>query len=707
MPLGEKECGSYDDIEEASSFLVIPALSYCELDGAEQQSSTVGENRVASLSAGDWIAYDVNLPNSTYYRVQFQISSAAGEGAFQFENAFTKEIYTSIETVPHTGDADVYDSISRDVRLPEGSSTLLLRSIEPGWNLLSLSIEEIGEISKPSGEATGFVRAFGREILDGKGNILHFKGMGLGGWMVHEPYMMLADKLAKSPTEFLNLLRNHIGYTATASFRKQWLENYVTLKDVQKLKSLGFNLFQAPLHYDLFTLPVEQEPERGHDTWLLTGFDLLDQLVDWCTQEEIYLVIVLQVAPGGQGRASSANDYNVSKPSLWEDDENIRKTIALWREIARRYKDNAWVAGYDLLGAVDWIFQSNNTGDCKEDGNTPLKQFYVQAIEAIRQVDPNHMFVLNGNCGGTHHQGIFPISESNAALGFQHYWTDNTLESLQNYLEIRATTNIPLLMMQAGENHNKWYQEAAELFERNEIGWSFSPWKKIDATSSPFTVLGTSLYYALLDKWQNEKLDILNANQIMFDVADNAKLEKCTSNEAVTLAIMGVNTECDQSAPSYTITPDKSERIEAESFCRLQNAVIENTADELDTGGFNLGWLNKGVAASYKLNITVDGDYEIIYRVASIDGDGSFRIEKDGAIIGEIESIPATNEWQKWTDVSHVVQLSSGAQVLSIVSTQQGWNLNWFEIALLESLIDVPLEDPIIFESEISAKEGG
>ncbi len=705
-PLTENECGSYDDLEEASSFLFIPASSYCELDGAEQQSTTVGENRVASLSKGDWVAYDVNLLNSTYYRVQFQISSADGEGAFRFENAFTKEIYASIETVPHTGDADVYDSISRDVRLPEGSSTLLLRSIEPGWNLQSLNIEEIGEISETIEEATGFVRAHGREILDAKGNILHFKGMGLGGWMVHEPYMMLADELVKTPTEFLNLLRDRIGYTDTASFRKQWLENYVTLKDVQKLKSLGFNLFQAPLHYDLFTLPIEKEPERGHDTWLLTGFDLLDQLVDWCTQEEIYLAIVLQVAPGGQGRASSAYDYDITKPSLWEDDENIRKTIALWREIARRYRDNEWVAGYDLLGAVDWIFQSNNTNDCKEVDNTPLKTFYERAIEAIRQVDPNHMFILNGNCGGTHHKGIFPISRNNTALGFHHYWTENNLESLQAYLEFRATNHVPILMMQAGENHNKWYQEAVDLFERNQIGWSFFPWKKIDAPSSPFTILGTNLYYALLDKWQNEKLDILNANQIMFDVADNAKLEKCTLNEAVTVAIMGVNTECDQAAPSYTITPDKLERIEAESFCRLQNAVIENTADELDTGGFNLGWLNKGVAASYKLNVTVAGDYEITYRVASIDGDGSFRIEKDGSIIGEIQSIPATKEWQKWTDVSHVVNLSSGVQVLNIVSSQQGWNLNWFEIALLESLTGGQLEDPIVFEAERNAKEG-
>lgn len=703
MPSEEDNCGSYETVKEASAFLVVPASNYCGYSGAELQSSMVGDYRVASLYVGDWIGYDVNLPTSASYRVQFQISSIDGEGAFQLENAFTREIYDTIEDVPYTGDAELYDTISRVVRLPEGSSTLLLRSLQPGWNILSMSIEEIGNFSGFPVKTNGFVCAHGREILDRNGDILHFKGMGLGGWMVHEPYLMLADTLAKSPTAYLDLLRKHMGYTNTDAFRKRWLDNYVTLNDVQELKSLGFNLFQAPLHYDLFTLPIEQEPERGHDTWLLSGFDLLDRLVDWCTQEEIYLIINLQAAPGGQGRASSANDYDESKPSLWEDNENIRKTIAFWREIARRYRGNSWVAGYDLLGAVNWNFEGNDASGCDEKNNGPLKDFYELAIAAIREVDPEHMIILTGNCRGTNHQGIFPVSDDNIALGFQHYWADNSIQSLQGYLEARATYNVPILMTQAGENHNKWYQEAVNLFEDNGIGWSFFPWKKIDSTSSPFTVIGTTLYYTLLDKWRNDGVEILNANQIMLQMADNTKLEQCSLNQAVTLALMGINTECDQTAPSYTVVLDRPERIEAENFCRLQNAVIENTEDELDTGGFNLGWMDKGAIASYKVEIPVDGAYEILYRVASIDGDGGLKIERGGEILGEIYRIPETDNWQQWTDVSHVIQLSSGTQVLNIISTGQGWNLNWFEISLKELGNELA---PSITESEVEEKTG-
>ena len=49
------------------------------------------------------------------------------------------------------------------------------------------------------------------------------------------------------------------------------------------------------------------------------------------------------------------------------------------------------------------------------------------------------------------------------------------------------------------------------------------------------------------------------------------------------------------------------------SESRRQNTVIESTEDELDTGEFNLGWMNKGATASYKVDIPLTGAYEVLY----------------------------------------------------------------------------------------------
>ncbi|NTH10471.1 glycoside hydrolase family 5 protein, partial [Agrobacterium rhizogenes] len=42
----------------------------------------------------------------------------------------------------------------------------------------------------PSTHAQGFVRADHQHIVDGKGDPLILRGLGLGGWMVQEGYMM-------------------------------------------------------------------------------------------------------------------------------------------------------------------------------------------------------------------------------------------------------------------------------------------------------------------------------------------------------------------------------------------------------------------------------------------------------------------------------------------------------------------------------------
>ena len=56
------------------------------------------------------------------------------------------------------------------------------------------------------------------------------------------------------------------------------------------------------MHYNLFTLPIQEEPIEGQQTWIPKGFELLDSLVGWCKQKEMYVILDLHAAPGGQGK---------------------------------------------------------------------------------------------------------------------------------------------------------------------------------------------------------------------------------------------------------------------------------------------------------------------------------------------------------------------------------------------------------------------
>jgi hypothetical protein len=42
-------------------------------------------------------------------------------------------------------------------------------------------------------------------------------------------------------------------------------------------------------------------------------------------------------------------------------------------------------------------------------------------------------------------------------------------------------------MGETGENNDEWVGQFARMLEKNNVGWAFWPYKKMDATSSPVT----------------------------------------------------------------------------------------------------------------------------------------------------------------------------------------------------------------------------
>jgi len=144
---------------------------------------------------------------------------------------------------------------------------------------------------------------------------------------------------------------------------------------------------------------------KGRDTWLTTGFEMTDRLLAWCKANRMYLILDLHAAPGGQGKDANISDYDPTKPSLWESEENQRKTVALWRQLAQRYANEPWIGGYDLLNEPNWTFEGK-TGDKAENGvrdvsNRQIWDLYQAITRAIREVDRNHVIIVEGNGWGT------------------------------------------------------------------------------------------------------------------------------------------------------------------------------------------------------------------------------------------------------------------------------------------------------------------
>ncbi|MGY5778497.1 glycoside hydrolase family 5 protein [Rhizobium sp. LEGMi135b] len=405
--------------------------------------------------------------------------------------------------------------------------------------LASLSIICLASFAPPV-HAGGFVRADHQQIIDGKGNPLILRGLGLGGWMVQEGYMMGLANL-KAQHIIRRRISEVIGEKRTEQFYRSWRDNAVAKADIDAMAKWGFNSVRLPMHWNLFI-----EDKYGRNTsrnivWNEEGFRRVDVLIRWLKANDMYLILDLHAAPGGQGHDIAISDRNPNKPSLWHSDENQAMMIALWSEIARRYRDEPTIAGYDLLNEPNWGFQDKkDKGGCRETENRPLRDIYQRTIRAIRAIDTNHMLVIEGNCWGNNYAGILPVADRNTALSFHKYWTPTTQESIEPFLKLREQYDMPLWNGESGENNNDWYARAVMLQEKNGIGWSWWPLKKMGA-GNPLEIKTNANYRRLTVylRGEGKKPSARSAFAGLMQLATDSRYDRNIHHQAVVDALMG------------------------------------------------------------------------------------------------------------------------------------------------------------------------
>jgi endoglucanase len=563
----------------------------------------------------------------------------------------------------------------------------------------------------------GFLRSSGKKIIDGQGQNVLLRGMGLGGWMLQEGYMLETGDFAGTQHEIKEKIRQLVGTSAMEQFYDAWLANHVTKRDIDSMARWGFNSVRPALHYNLFTLPIEKEPAAGQQTWIDKGFIMLDSLISWCAANKMYVILDLHAAPGGQGRDNNISDRDPAKPSLWESAANRTKTVELWRKLAERYAGNPWVGGYDLINEPNWDFEnSGNQNGCNCRLNAPLLDLYKNIITAIRSQDTNHLIFIEGNCWGGNFNGLTSLAafDSNLAFSFHRYWNQNTTESIQEKLNLRDQFNVPLWMGESGENSNHWFADAISLLEANNIGWSWWPEKKINSIVGPLTVIKTPEYSRLLQYWKygGTKPDSAYAMNALLQIAENLKLENCIIHYDVLDALFRQPYTLATLPLTGNQQPATGNRIPgpifAVNFDFGKNGYAYNDIDFQNTGGpgssdWNRGWIYRndgpdiglcsdtaaftngyhitdieaGEWLAYTVQADSSGVYRAVVRTANSSGKGAFSIEIDGRNVSGSIPVPHTGSNQKFIPLTLPdIELSAGKHHLVIRFEEGGFNLN-------------------------------
>ena len=387
----------------------------------------------------------------------------------------------------------------------------------------------------------GFLKTQGQSIVNERGETVILRGIGLGGWMLQEGYMLKLGKIGPQ-YRIREKIAELVGPEKTADFYNRWLANDIRRIDIDSMAAWGLNSIRLPMHYGLYTLPVDKEPVTGRDTWLEKGFVLTDSLLAWCKADHIYLILDMHATPGGQGNDLPIADRDPSKPSLWESAANQQKMIALWGKLAERYAGESWIGGYDIINEPNWGF-AGDTADMhgtKETGNAPLRKLMMDITAAIRAVDKRHIIIIEGNGWGNNYRGVLPPWDNNMVLSFHKYWNPNTDAAIKGFLDLREKYNIPLWLGESGENNNVWFHDAVRLVESHGIGWAWWPLKKI-GTNQPLEVLMPPGFQKLVDylvkggpkPTETEAEEALNA------LLENIRLENNVVHGDVLKALLG------------------------------------------------------------------------------------------------------------------------------------------------------------------------
>lgn len=320
----------------------------------------------------------------------------------------------------------------------------------------------------PADGRAKFVTVRGREFVAPDGRVLFLKGINLGNWLLPEGYM-LKFKSANSPQRIGVVLNQLVGEDEARRFWKAHLDNYVTADDIRFIKRAGFNSVRVPFNYRLFV--TEGEPRKLEGV----GYEMLDRVVGWCRKEGLYVVLDMHGAPGGQ--TGDNIDDSWGYPFLFESPEAQQLTIDIWRKLAARYAREPAVVGYDLLNEpIAHYFDAAHF-------NPKLEPLYRRIVAAVREVDKNHVIFLGGAQWDTNFKVFGPPFDPKLAYTFHKYWMEVKQEAVQEYVDFSAKYGVPLYMGESGENTDEWVASFRTLLERNDIGWCFWPYKKLDATS--------------------------------------------------------------------------------------------------------------------------------------------------------------------------------------------------------------------------------
>ena len=139
-------------------------------------------------------------------------------------------------------------------------------------------------------EANPMVHQNGIHLVDAHGKPVALRGVNLGrlapvGGMDVRRARIFRPSPPRETWQFSDALTKLAGAPATATFRRRIYDGFITKEDIARIAHSGFNTVRVPINYRAL--------KPGN-----VGWQKLDELVGWCREYGLFVVLDLHSAPG-------------------------------------------------------------------------------------------------------------------------------------------------------------------------------------------------------------------------------------------------------------------------------------------------------------------------------------------------------------------------------------------------------------------------
>ena len=375
------------------------------------------------------------------------------------------------------------------------------------------------------------------DIIDLQGKQFIIKAANVSCWLYQENYIFGgAQNVHETAKKNLNDI---LGPDAYDNFSKKMMENFINSEDIKLIKKMGFNSVRVGFSAESF----ENDSTKS---WL---FSSLDNMIPVFKEHDIAIILTMMRAPSPQNKLWTSN-YTKGATLLWDSEEAKQKAVAIWSEIAGRYKHESIILGYDII----------NEPNIPKKREKELIDLYQSISRTIRAQDENHMIIYEGNGFGTKMDVLSKydsLLDPNGCYQFHFYsWFGNKIEKdLPKHMISARVSNRPIFCGEFGINRLTTIRGQADFMNATSDldGWAMYTWKTLELNLSaeekkrapyygkwffiPFKDLHMSITQFYMDEEMRDVMDWLT------NVKGSTRPDATTTKRVIDKIILAVETK--------------------------------------------------------------------------------------------------------------------------------------------------------------------